>query len=385
MKGLSVKIGNIDESDESVPALFYRSRTAVLKLREGEIKTPCRAVSRSELNAKKNVPITRPIASSGSLVVDVHDLSESELVQFLDTNGAYRKIYDKTMDVLKRAQNASMVVIILQPCQNAYHILSDQEKRDQFLRMWFALQSEIDSPILSVPYVGDLEDERFVGDTIRAAETQGIGADLMFVVDLRHDVRKFKGIIDAVKEAVGTGATNVLGLIYRPHRDCAATYDYVWRTFKEEDVAILMLNIPRYDPNDSVSMPHFTEFRLGDIYCVKNPMRLPLPGANALSRVRFLDRDSLTLPSLDVAVPDTEGVVSQLGVDCKCDREFVSRLFADLDSLDDEKIKRIAYLSKVHEVLVSSTEMGISREFIDEGDAVSYLEKKRPLYRKLRS
>lgn len=383
MSKIRVRVKNIDEPGQFSP-LFYRSRTTHINFKDKEIETPCRAVSRSEFNAKKETPLALPFFDDQVKVLcNYYELASKDLDKFLNTNEKYRQIYTNANSIKNRAQYSGLLINVVQPCKNALSEITKQETCNKLLRMVFELQRSLDPMVITIPYLGNFETTEFLSPILDKID-EDLEIDAMPVLDLAHEPSSFRKIIDFIREKNQSGAVNLLGLIYHKYPSVASNYDYVWSRLRDQDIGIFLLNAERLDYDDHISTPHFCEFRLGDVCCVQNPRPFqPDKSKEKQTKigVKFFYQPDLKLEPISDVMPDPDYISSDLELMSTKDREFVENLLTH--ELDDEKLRRLNYLSKTHEILSSNKEFTKSREFISDGDSKSYIKDKKTLSKKL--
>jgi hypothetical protein len=69
---------------------------------------------------------------------------------------------------------------------------------------------------------------------------------------------------------VETERIQSIGILYEPVRKAIGSYDILWEYFKDQNVALLLSDITRYNPNlNNISPSHLNEFIIGDLFMPK--------------------------------------------------------------------------------------------------------------------
>lgn len=376
MTRINVKVNDIDETTNGLTPLFYRSRTITLQSGSKSIETPTRAISRTEFNAKKQVPVSVPIFYNNHILCDYHKLDLKEANAFLNNNEGYKKIFSRANNVAKNSTYALISPMVIQPCKRALSLLNTESLCNKFIRMNFAMQFELKKTILTIPYLGQFETPEFLDKILREIEKNMPESDPMIILDLAHNESNFRKIIDLVKEKNESDMMKLLGLIYHKYTDVASNYDYAWSNLRESNLCIFMQELKRQDFDDNVSIPHYSEYTLGDVYCTENPRVFFDKSRPTKINIKFFNRASLTVDPISEQMPCLDQVIRDLETFSNQDAEFVRKIIEDHS--DEEKLKRLSYLSKVHEISASNREFEISRKYIGQNDSRTYLEKKNP-------
>lgn len=196
----------------------------------------------------------------------------------------------------------------------------------------------------------------------------------MLILDLAHRENEFRKIIDLVKIKNQSDELKLLGLIYHKYADVASNYDYVWSKLRDQNIALFIYDVKRLDFNDLVSIPHYSEFRLGDVYCLENPRGFVNKDKPIKLKVRFFNRARLTVEPIVESLPSIEQLTNDLEIRSEKDLQFIENLIEDHS--DEDKLVRLSYLSKAHEIAASNKELEASRKYIETNDAKTYIEEK---------
>ncbi len=385
MSKVKVHVNNVDEKDRK-SELFYRCRTTEIQINGITFKTPFRSITRSELNAKKKVPIATPLLNDSDILFLPYKLGSDCTARFLSENQGYSDVYTDAENVMKRGIHASLPLILVQPCQSGLSCIS-RTTYEKFLRMTFSLETTLqnkESNLLAVPHLGNLAQL----DILKGIHDNILeeGMEPIFFLDLKHDEKHFKQIVDFVKNQSASGTINLLGLIFHPYEEVAINYDYVWDTLKNENIAIIMTDVKRkFD--DHLSCTHFSEYRLGDIFCIENGIFIKRKrGGIGKITTMFFDRDDLGIKDFVHYSPDPDKIAHDLAVENNSkDMEYLHYL---LTATNDEKelskaLPRINYLSKIHEVTASKKELAVSGEYINDRDSAGYIKDKKLLHQRI--
>jgi len=382
MSKIDVHVNVIDEKDRQ-SQLFYRCRTTEIRVNGVTFKTPLRPITRSELNAKKNVPVATPLLNDKNILFLPYKLSFEYMKKVLTENEGYKKLYDDAKNLIKRGAHSPLPLILIQPSQQGL-LNINRITYDRFLRMTFNLQTSLqnnNNNLLTIPYLGEMTQIDIIRKIHESVLKEGMQP--IFFLDLKHDEKHFKQIVDFIKDENTTGAINLLGLIFHQYEDVAVNYDYVWDTLKNEKLGIIMSDVKRKFDDDHLSSLHFSEYRLGDVFCIENRTYFVKQKVEiAKININFFDRSELTVKDFVHNIPDADKIAQDLDVENSSkDKEYLNILFANKE--DKKKLSRISHLSKVHEVVASKKELTISRDYIDGQNSVDYIKDKKPLYNRI--
>jgi hypothetical protein len=379
MTFVQIKVENIDENASSI---FYRSRTTTFKIGSQNLKTPLRPITRGEFNAKKNLPISIPMFDKDNILFLYYKLSFNDMQSFLFDNKKYQNIYNDARGILKRGKYALLPVLLVQPSSEGLNALSNEGLCNKFLRMSIQMQIDLGMPLLTIPHLGKFERCEFLQKILK--QTQENNQEVIFFIDLNHEPKHLTKIVDLIGEENTAGAMNLVGFKYHPYKSVSANFDYVWEKLNHKNIGIILADVKRYDENDYLSLIHYSEFRLGDLYCIENPKGYGTPTKLSL---KLFDREELTVKSLVKFLPPKDRLIEELELnpDTK-DYNYIDFLFDGLDKASNqEQLMRLSYFSKVHELTASTKEIEVSKKFIDQHDSKTYIEEKKPLSSRLSS
>ena len=387
---LKVKLNRNPEERE----LFYTTRSLDIRPDRGPpIQTPQRGLTQPELDAKALARYPLPLSSAISGVS--RTLNSGEVASLLTDNEFSENQISSLDNLSQRMQHSSLTFAVLQPSMSAVaNTLTQDKYRDKFLRMNMAIQQQSGMQMVTVPWV-----EYSSKAALECFETITRDADFepVFFLDTRTEPQRLREICDFIKQKIRTDEIHFVGLIHRPIRTTLASCDELWSCLKDEDVALILTGVERYDPNlRDISGIHMNEFILGDILLTevrrryvkpenskkpRNTGRFPVSGVG--SALRAFDKEELVVRQLrelsQASLADE--VARELG-----DGRFKVPIENYLEAgTDERKYDIVKGILRTHEFVASQRELNRSREYISAGDTDSYLSEKEVLGNSLRA
>ncbi|MCD6493886.1 MAG: hypothetical protein J7K36_08875 [Archaeoglobaceae archaeon] len=388
---MKVSVENIDEKSG-----FYSTRTLRIKIKGKTIKTPYRAITHQELNAKNNIPEDVLLYSHFSVIHRKFTLKEIK-EKVLESNKFLSNLIKFLEEYRIRMQHSEFVLPFLQPYESA--LIADFDK-EKYIRLIVRAQIEAGFKHISIPWLR-LPAREFLTIIEKHKNDLGESYKIIPVIDIKEKPKELEPIFRYVKEVSTTGELNFFGIIHRPVREALASYDLAWEVLKEADLCIIMLDVKRYqeDLND-VSNIHLNEFVLGDVVSLEtirifgrkkekdsetSTKKISRRKKPIEEKLRIFDQDELRVPLLREFMRSSNWVdeISRYFDRSGVIREILEN-YKEAQG-DKEKTKVLNAISRVHEFLASEREFEASREFISKSETEDYISEKATLFRALRN
>lgn len=388
---MKVSVENIDEK-----AGLYSTRTLRIKVKGKTIKTPYRAITHQELNAKNNIPEDVLLHSDFSVIHRKFTLKE--IKEKVLGNNKYLSSLIKFLEEYRiRMQHSEFVLPFLQPYESALIAEFDKEK---YIRLIVRAQIEAGFRHVSIPWL-KLPAREFLTIIEKHKNDLGESYEIIPVIDIKEEPKELEPIFRYVKEVSTTGELNFFGIIHRPVREALASYDLAWEILKEADLCIIMLDVKRYEEDlNDVSNIHLNEFVLGDVTSLEtirifgrkkekdsetSTKKISRRKKPIEEKLRIFDQGELRVPTLREFMRSSNWIdeISKHFDRSKEIREILEN-YKEAQG-DKEKTKVLNAISRVHEFLASEREFEASREFISHSETEDYIREKATLLRALRS
>ena len=367
---LRIRLKNVD-SDTS--KLFYNARSVDITPGSRAIKTPLRALSNGDLRAKAQVPSDITLASE---IAGYHrQISGPESQKLLEGNLFPSTLTNELENSSQKMQHSDIIIPFLQPTKTAFdNVLTSYDIKIKFLRKLFRIQQEAKMNILCVPWLNFTSTQYVkIIDLITSHES----IEPIFYFDSKAKPENLKRIVDHLIPLIESERIHFLGILYHPVRDALTSYDVLWESLNEKNVAILLADVERANPNlKNLSASHINEFILGDVFLQKVFSRgKPSPKKYDLyEKFKVFNKNNLTIEGIGNYKDESwKDIILEDFVD----PEIKNTIEHYKEARDDpDKFSILKYISKVHEFTASSNEFEKSRVFIDKEESEVYIEEK---------
>ncbi|AEH06286.1 hypothetical protein [Methanothermococcus okinawensis] len=299
-----VKPLNIDDS----PKYTYRTRVAKIKISSSvSIETPIRAITNSEMNAKKTIPTPVEInAEIGGVILKFTDKRTRNIKDFISKNKKFNDIKKVVISHLVTMQYFNLRYVLLQPTSSALNYLHTSDSiLEKFIRLQCILQKDIEEynlNIITIPWL-NLPIEKFKQVHKKYVESNP-NKTIMPVIDPGCDENLLNDILEYVISCEDNDTLNLIGILYKSFRNYRVSYDTIWNSLYDKNIGIVMLDVKRsLSSLYNVSGVHYGEFVVGDILSsyvgVGGPIQKtvnpkPIGQELKLFRKRLLDVTSLS-------------------------------------------------------------------------------------------
>ncbi len=375
---IKVELKNYDTSEK----YQYHARTLEIRVSSStSITTPIRGITSTEMSAKATIPAEIPIdAEIGEIMIKLTTGKRRNIGSFLRKNSAYKSISRSLLYQKLTMQYFPLTFALIQPTNTAISFLHENNYVDKFIRMSLALQIEdLGMDIITIPWVA-YPPEKLVKVywSYQKSYPNKIVVPFISLKD-SHYVEKFLKTIAPYLDQM-----RFIGVLYKPVADVRPSYDHLWSTLYDKDVAIILADVKRDQdvslvPN--LSVPHYTEFVVGDVITREVPhgagsYRPPHP---IDTRIKFFNREDLTVNPL-LKVKQEHGWIERIS-EILGHEEFVVKALKHYQEAQEntEKFNILNAISKVHEFKESREEFIRSQEYIKQTDTIDYIKEKRTL------
>jgi len=350
----------------------FGGRALVVRTDRGDLRTPQRALTSSELQYKAKLPSEPPIDNQLSEVVSF--FTQDQWDGLLRRNGPFasrirtlefyadkmgytlRRMFPKLPTSAVVGKDAMKCLLELQRMSSLDFMMlpSLPPKERAFTRLATAFSEEV------------ISEHR----------------EPIVYIDMGLEPSVFSSRYDELMDLSKTGLVSTVGLLYRPVKDASANYLHLWRN-REAKVMLQMSDVPR--GFSTTSTMHLLQKWGIDCFSVRlNAFRGGAKGGPGrpkapydVAHVMRLDHEPL------VFRPFSTWSQRGTGLGCACPvcrgltaPEFVERYSGPGESYDGEIFMAA---TRLHEYLKSSEEFKAGRAFIRDGELAEYFQMKEGL------
>jgi len=350
----------------------FGGRALVVRTDRGELKTPQRALTSSEIQYKAKLPSEPPIDNQLSEVVSF--FTQDQWDRFIQRNGSFASRL-RTLEFFGDKMGYTLRRLLPKLPRTAV-IDKDAVK--------YLLELQRMSPLDFITMPSLPPEESAFGKLASAFSEEVLSErrEPLIYLDMGLEASLFKSRFDELMDLARTGLVHTVGLLYRPVKDTSVNYLHLWRN-RGTEVLLQMSDVPR--DFEGTSTMHLLQKWGIDAFSVRlNAYRGgggsdrsgPTAGF-APSRVKRLDQGPLIFKPFDHWT--MRG--GELGCDCPVCRDltapgFIERYVGENESYDGETF--IA-ATRLHEYFKSSDEFETGRAFIKEGGLAEYFQRKEGL------
>jgi hypothetical protein len=383
---MKVKLTSLDDDNIN---FFYSTRALEIKYTSKSIKTPFRALTNGDLNAKGNVPSDMPLYSP---IAGIHKpLTANKTLQILTENEYPRKLIRSLENLSQQMQHSQVILPIIQPARKAIDDnLKSEKAKDKFLQNLFTIQKLAQLDNICIPWL-DYPTKKISGKYQAILESSD--DNFIFLIDPRLRPNELAKVSQFFREQIDTGRIHFLGILYQPVENVINSYNVLWEMFKEKDVALMMVDIGRYYQNfNDLSPSHLNEFILGDIFVPRvysgggssdDDKGKAKKKRHVTERLRIFDSNNLTVAP--IANYGDDSWLNLVKNEMNEDRILHKLQHYNEAQEDSNKYQILNYISKVHEFLASTKEFKHSQEYIAKEESKAYIEEKATLDSALKS
>jgi hypothetical protein len=372
---IQVKLKNEDSSEK----YLYRARTMEIKIgTETTLKTPFRAVTNSELNAKSKLPTEIPIDSNtGAATIKFTTGKNRNIESFMENCTSYNQLRCSLIKQKYMMQHFPLSYFIFQPTKDALSYLIKKDIRESFVIKTINLQMDLGMDIVSIPWV-NMPPGKLV-KIIQNYKSRSPDKEFVPFIDLEDNTYVAMNL-DALSPLIDTQELKFIGNIYRKVESHRPSYDSVWNKLYDKNVAILLSDVQR--TSDSIMYPtasasHHADFVLGDVFSsyVSHPIQPEETDRAIEEQIKFFDSDKLDVEKLSSFkkkpnwIEDIRNTIGDQKI------ENILQNYGEAQS-DNEKREVLRAVSKVHELKESTKEFSLSQNYINQRDSIDYIKSK---------
>lgn len=382
----SIKVKSIDDKSP----YFFPTRSIEIRTSDHRFLTPYRASTTYEFNQRTEIPHISGIENPVSL--SVKRMNTKKIKDFLQLNGSYKNLSKKILNDDDLLKYSSIRSHIIQPTISAQYkkdkktgkmnkIISgvdylEQNKslREQFLKFVIKIQMDAKLETISIPYLKQpLSEYKKMAKTV-SERLKNEKREPLFVVDLGIPERNsFTTLIRYLTKDLR------IRLIAFPHKSfssAAISYDALSQ-LAEQNTAFLNFDFIRADPHHfDLSKMHYSPFIGTDIFSIRTPQFIPDPDEPKKERtkesVKFFNQSNLQIESSKQRMKDPDLVLSEMG---ESKDKKLREIFGSYEKVnhDEEYIKTLSAVSKVHELKSSTQEFLTLQKRIKSSESTEYV------------
>jgi len=312
---------------------------------------------------------------------------------FLQLNGSYKNLFRKILTNDDLLKYSSLRSHIIQPTINTQYkkdrktgksikvisgvdyLEQDKALREQFLKFVIKIQSDAGLEIISIPYLKQpLSEYKKMAKTV-SEELRKQNREPLFVVDLGIPGRgTFTSLIEHFVNDLG------IRLVAFPHKSfssAAVSYNALSQ-LSEKEVAFLSVDFGRSDPyHDDISKMHYSPFIGTDVFSIRTPQFIPDPDEPEQERtkdsVKFFNKSNLQIEPSKKRMEDPDLVLDEMG---ETQDSKLRGILEDYDKAgnDEEYIKTLSAVSKIHELKSSSKEFLALQKRVNSSESTDYVK-----------
>ncbi|WP_458454840.1 hypothetical protein [Methanobrevibacter sp.] len=363
-----IKDVKIEEGEE------LKGRILNIHAKTGSFKTPTKAPTSTELNAKKNIGFDDPFLNP--IFEITQRFSPGSISNFYKTNGYHSRKIGEINAHADTLINRNLVKYFPQFRKDT--ILNDD---DMLSLVDVQLESNIN--VISLPELKEdaslIEFKNNLERYWKYCESEKPEAILMPYLNLSQDPDLFREKLNYLADY--EGSLQAIGIkfaspnTYRPNLRALAS-------FSDKEFWVHCSSIKRANWNSSIpsSQLHILQKFGVDTVSIEIPMAMG-DGNNAkdkpILKTKYFNNDKITIPSIEESIHD-----GNLICNCPiCRQRNFNELTEDLKRYQGNRsINAILNdFSKIHEVYAATSEFEISRQRIKEGDLNKYFKEKEGL------
>jgi len=384
-----VKIKSVDEKSP----YFYPTRTLEIKTTGERIITPTRASTIYEYNQKITVPDIHPIDNPFSL--SVRKMNVTSVQNFLEANGSYKRLFENVINEDDMMKYSSFRASIIQPTINSYkmkdkktkklktvtsacdYLFREKALRNKFLRLVIKLQLDAELDVITIPYLKMpwSEYKNMVTDVSKELWKQE--KEPMFVFDLNLPERG--AFEDMLSFFIESADVKLLAFPHKSYSSAAISY-YTLSQYAHKDVAFISFDVLRtFSRTNNISKMHTAPFIGTDVYAINTPRFVPDPDKPKVERtsesIKFFNQPNLLIEPSAKRLTHPSQILKEM--DEAGDKPLLRVLEEVIHKSNDQnRLKIVNAISKVHELKVSTKEFGTIQKRIKSDESAEYVKEK---------
>lgn len=375
---MKVKVRSIDDRRSD---LFYTARSVEIKPGSKTIKTPIRALTNGDLNAKAGAPIDLPLEAP---IAGIHfKLKNKDVHGILTKNAASNSLINRIEDFSQQMQHSSVILPLIQPPESSFKdILAKEENRRVFFRLINKMQKIAGLTNICVPWLAFSKEKtvQFYQEILKNSDD-----NYVFFIDAKANPDDVDYISNFLKPHIETERIQFVGILHQHVRKALRSYDILWEKLKDCNVGIVLSDIDRVDLDNPttaayVSSSHLNEFIVGDVFMSRvfggggggDPSHTPIN-----HRLKVFNSSELSVKPIE-KYSDADWI--QNISDTIPDPRLIRKLENYQEASDDQnKYNVLNYVTKVHEYIRSSDEFVKSQDYIRREESSEYIGAKSAL------
>lgn len=371
----NVRLRNPDENNEN-SVYYYKTREVEITTDNGTFTTPRKLISKSEHNARNELPISMSLDQD--MAIDFKLFDSKQMETFLKENGEITKNIRNARQFNQMTRRNKFKLSIFQPFPVVLNSLSLSNK-EKFCKLQADfLQLRLNSSIISYPYLnlGYRDYVTFIDKYY--PKNDSISA--IFTLDMNMPLDTFKKIL---KHLVDKPGPKIIAIIYQDWEKFPLHHYEINSYFQKEDVAFLACQVDRELDTVNVSKLHSIQFDAFDLIALKQSRGFDPDPKIDFNKIKFISRDTLEInPISNVVASKNRDLISEFNIP-KENYNDLSQLTKVINNYakaaDPVKFNTLIYLGKLHEAINSPPEFDVSRKFIKSGETEEYIKQKNGL------
>ncbi|BAB59872.1 TVG0736554 [Thermoplasma volcanium GSS1] len=351
-----------------------------IKYDKGNVETPNRFVNRYDINAKSHLGAHIPLTRIRNLFIYEEPISNKELNSILNTNDYLATLKNKIEDYFIRIENKNCLkAVYIKLTGNVKDYVfknRDSETSAKIKKFIFDLSSELNTDF----YI--FQSELLNDNSIKFLNNNIVFSPLFYIKD-------HKTIQNSLPNWITQESTLVpfISFTYSSYLNANISYQYIIKyldKIHESDKGIISTDIPRIfsnlaSPYGHVSAPHYSSFIISDITA-----EIYNGGHGNFKKVpntRIFEKTNLALPKISNKSNNAEIHKNEDSIFGN-DENLKSLFWRTLQNQNvdmDIKNNRPAYISRIHESVMTSSEYDNMRNSIKQHDLMNYRKSKMEL------
>ena len=351
--------------DPAAPPSF-EARAVRIATSAGIVRTPDRALTRSEHTARSEVPLSRALPAG--LAADFRLLDQKDTRGLVQDGRVAEGIIRSARQFNSCTRRAALRVAVVQPPQASLDAMTHEEKIRFADAQADIFRTNLDAEIIAYPYMGFGASD-YIDFIARRSRRDG-SCTAMFALDMQMS----PPALDKVLGHLGsTRQPTIVPLRHRSPDRTVAQHLILARHLESPRMAFLACQVPRIDyiRGQAVSNLHTVSARYGyDMVALEQRRPAPSsPRALDLNRIVFYSRSGLRIDTVrDALAQRGAGLLGEfhLNRSNERDRRHVAYLLQTIDraAADPSRFRKLVYLSRVHEALNSPREFARMRDMM---------------------
>lgn len=347
----------------------FGGRALVIKTNSGNIKSPLRALTSSEIQYKAKLPFEPPLDNDLSEIVG--QFYGEKWNKFINTNGSFSSRLRK-MEFFSDKMAYTIKKFYPQ-------LALGTNLNDADIKQLLELQRMSNLDFISIPNLpASAPDFENIAASF-AAEVLADKKEPLIYLDMGLDHLVFQERFSSLLELSESGLIHSIGLIYRPIQNYIQNYRILWDN-RESMIFLQMSQVPREFGSTNASTMHLLQKWGIDSFSVKvsnyvPPKKDAKPRSNNLKLVKRFDPNPLIFRKFHEWLNHTEMPNCYCPI---CKNKSAEDFLSTYGHSQSEEYPGQTFnaANKLHEYYRSSDEFSVSREYIYSGELLEYFANK---------